>query len=203
MKKYRVRVKNNAFVFGEFSSKKEASIKLMEYINDVNKDLDENFLSPFEYEIEVVECGEVNEVITDFESAKKYLVGKTNDVFGVVKKRISKSIDPIKDAEILIKELNPKHIEALVALNRLFTIAEAWNKADGFVPDFSDTEQDKWFPWFEYDDDVAGFVYAYALNSPASARATVGSRLCFKTNERAEQFGKQFEGFYNKVFLPK
>ena len=39
MKKYRVRVKNSAFVFGEFSSKKEASIKLMEYINDVNKDL--------------------------------------------------------------------------------------------------------------------------------------------------------------------
>ena len=201
MKKYRVRVKNSAFVFGEFSSKKEASIKLMEYINDVNKDLDESFLSPFEYEIEVVECGEVNEVITDFESAKKYLVGKTNDVFGVVKKRLSKSIDPIKDAEILIKELNPKHIEALVALNRLFTIAEAWNKSDGFVPDFSDTEQDRWFPWFEYDDDVAGFVYAHALNSPASARATVGSRLYFKTSERAEQFGKQFIELYNKVFL--
>ena len=53
MKKYRVRVKNSAFVFGEFSSKKEASIKLMEYINDVNKDLDDSFISPFEYEIEL------------------------------------------------------------------------------------------------------------------------------------------------------
>ena len=201
MKKYRVRVKNSAFVFGEFSSKKEASIKLMEYINDVNTDLDECFLSPFEYEIEVVECGEVNEVITDFDSAKKYLVGKTNDVFGVAKKRLSKSIDPIKDPEILIKELNPKHIEALIALNRLFTIAEAWNKADGFVPDFSDCHQNKWVPWFKNDKDTAVFVCADTYNAPTAAGASIGCRLCFKTRERAEQFGKQFDHLYNKAFL--
>ena len=201
MKRYRVRVKNSAFVFGEVSSKKEASIKLMEYINDVNKDLDESFISPFEYEIEVVECGEVNEVITDFESAKKYLVGKINDVFGVAKKRLSKSIDPIKDAERLIKELNPKHIEALIALNELFTIAQAWNKADGFAPDFSDWSQNKWYPWFKYDKDAAGFVCATANYTPAYASAYLGCRLCFKTMARAEQFGKQFIELYNKVFL--
>ena len=201
MKRYRVRVKNSAFVFGEFSSKKEASIKLMEYINDVNKDLDESFISPFEYEIEVVECGEVNEVITDFESAKKYLVGKINDVFGVAKKRLSKSIDPIKDAERLIKELNPKHIEALIALNRLFTIAEAWNKADGFVPDFSNCRQNKWVPWFKNDKDTAVFVCADTYNAPTAAGPSIGCRLCFKTRERAEQFGKQFDHLYNKAFL--
>ena len=201
MKRYRVRVKNSAFVFGEFSSKKEASIKLMEYINDVNKDLDESFISPFEYEIEVVECGEVNEVITDFESAKKYLVGKINDVFGVAKERLSKSIDPIKDAERLIKELNPKHIEALIALNRLFTIAEAWNKADGFVPDFSNCRQNKWVPWFKNDKDTAVFVCADTYNAPTAAGPSIGCRLCFKTRERAEQFGKQFDHLYNKAFL--
>lgn len=201
MKKYRVRVKNSAFVFGEFSSKKEASIKLMEYINDVNKDLDESFLSPFEYEIEVVECGEVNEVITDFESAKKYLVGKINDVFGVSKKRLYKSIDPIKDVESFLKEINPKHIEALIALNRLFTIAEAWNKEDGFVPDFSNGNQCKYFPWFIYNNAAAGFVCAYTHYSPVYASAYLGSRLCFKTSERAAQFGKQFIHLYNKVFL--
>ena len=201
MKKYRVRVKNSAFVFGEFSSKKEASIKLMEYINDVNKDLDESFISPFEYEIEVVGCGEVNEVITDFESAKKYLAGKINDVFGVEKKRLSKSIDPIKDAEILIKEINPKHIEALIALNKLFTIADAWNKADGFVPDFSDWLQYKWFPWFKYNKETAGFVFSPTNHPPSNATAYFGSRLCFKTRERAEQFGKQFAELYNKIFL--
>ena len=144
MKKYRVRVKNSAFVFGEFSSKKEASSKLMEYINDVNKDLDECFLSPFEYEIEVVECGEVNEVITDFESARKFIGIKSNFDFTVAKKRLSKSVVPIKCVARLVNEINPKHIEALVALNRLFTIAEAWNRSDGFVPDFSNWNQAKW-----------------------------------------------------------
>ena len=189
MKKYRVKYKYSEKVFGEYNSREEASEKLMEYINEYNNVLDFHYISPFDFTLEEVECKEVNEVITDFERAKKYLAGNT------------KSTDPIKDAEILIKELNPKHIEALVALNRLFTIAEAWNKEDGFVPDFSDWYQDKWFPWFRYDKETAGFVYATTHYAPANAHAYFGSRLCFKTSERAAQFGKQFSDLYNKVFL--
>ena len=200
MKKFIVKYKEGGKVYGEYSSRKEASDKLMEHIHNFNKYFEGEYLSPFDFVLEVVECRDVNEVISDFENAKKYLVGKTNDVFGVVKKRLSKSIDPIKDAEILIKELNPKHIEALVALNRLFTITEAWNKADGFVPDFSDRSQTKWFPWFRYDKDAAVFVCATAY-SPTSTTAYFGPRLCFMTPERAEQFGKQFAELYNKVFL--
>ena len=193
MKKYIVKYKESGKVFGEYNSRKEASDKVMEYING-------HYISPFDFVLEEVECKEVNEVITDYESAKKYLVGKTNDVFGVTKK-LSKSIDPIKDAEILIKELNPKHIEALVAMNRLFTIAEAWNKEDGFVPDFSDWNQNKWYPWFGYNKDAAEFACTGSLNAPSTAHASSGSRLCFKTAKRAEQFGKQFIELYNKVFL--
>ena len=201
MEKFIVKYKDGEKVYGEYSSRKEASDKLMEHIHNFNKYFEGEYLSPFDFVLEVVECKEVNEVITDFESAKKYLVGKTNDVFGVVKKRPSKSIDPIKDAEILIKELNPKHIEALIALNRLFTIAEAWNKEDGFVPDFSDWQQDKWFPWFSYDKDAAVFVYGNTLNAPETAFAVVGSRLCFKSYARAAQFGKQFAELYKKLFV--
>lgn len=201
MKKYIVKYKDSEKIFGEYISRKEAANRLTDYIRYFNKKYDDEYLSPFDFCLEEVGCKDVNEVITDFESAKKYLVGKINDVFGVVKKRLSKSIDPIKDAEILIKELNPKHIEALVALNRLFTIAEAWNKADGFVPDFSDFSQDKFFPWFKYDKDTAGVVCADTYNAPTAAGASIGCRLCFKTRERAEQFGKQFIELYNKVFL--
>ena len=201
MEKFIVKYKDGEKVYGEYSSRKEASDKLMEHIHNFNKYFEGEYLSPFDFVLEVVECKEVNEVITDFESAKKYLVGKTNDVFGVVKKRPSKSIDPIKDAEILIKELNPKHIEALITLNRLFTIAEAWNKEDGFVPDFSDWQQGKWFPWFVYDEDAAGFVFANTFNTPTYAYASIGSQLCFKSSARAAQFGKQFADLYNKVFL--
>lgn len=202
MKKYIVKFKHNKEVFGEYNSRKEASKALMEYINHFNERVLKNdYISLFDFVLEEVECGSVNEIITDFESAIKYLVGNTNDDFIVDKERLSKSVVKIKKAEKLIKELNPKHIEALVALNELFTIAEAWNKADGFAPDFSDFSQDKCFPWFKYDKDAAGFVYAYTDYTPSYATAYIGSRLCFKSESRAEQFGKQFAELYNKVFL--
>ena len=201
MKKYIVKYKESGKVFGEYNSRKEASDILMEYIYYFNDCSDGDCISPFDFTLEEVECKEVNEVVTDFESAKKYLVGKINDDFIVDKKRLSKSIDPIKDAEKLIKELNPNHIEALVALNELFTIAEAWNKADGFVPDFSDWRQTKWFPWFKYNKDAAGFVFEHTNYTPTYAATHLGSRICFMTSERAEQFGKQFADLYNKVFL--
>lgn len=196
MKKFIVKYKDTNKTFGEFTSKEEASDKVMEYING-------HYISPFDFELEEVECNDVNEVITDFESARRALGFNSNSDFTVVKRSHYENTIQLKNVTKLVNEIAPKHLESLIALNELFTIAEAWNKADGFVPDLSDTEQDKWFPWFEYDNYVAGFVYAYSLNSPVSARATVGSRLCFKTEERAEQFGKQFADLYNKVFLSK
>ena len=196
MKKHVVKFKDSGMIFCECSSKKEASDKLMEYINGLNNAFADDYVSPFDFTIEEVEYKEVNEKITDFESAKKYLVGNTNDDFIVDKERFSKSVVKIKKAEMLIKELNPKHIEVLIAVNRLLTIAEAWNKADGFAPDFFDMEQDKWYPTFEYYKEK-GLVFHRTVTK------VFGSKLCFKTSERAEQFGKQFEELYNKVFLSK
>lgn len=185
-------------------SRKEAGETLMDYICDHNKDLDvddDDYLSPFDFVLEEVECTEVNEVITDFESARKALGFKPNMDFTVTQKVVSRNAVRLEDITRLVQSLNPSHIEALIALNELFTIAQAWNKEDGFVPDFSDCEQDKWFPWFVYDNDAAGFVYAYTHTSPSVAAAFFGSRLCFKSSARAAQFGKQFADLYNKVFL--
>ena len=176
----------------------------MDYICDHNEDLnidDDDYLSPFDFVLEEVECTEVNEVITDFESARKALGGKPNADFYVVKRKHSEKVANLEDVARLVTDINPMHIEALIALNKLFTIAQAWNKEDGFVPDFSDWNQDKWFPWFKYDEDVAGFMYASTASTPADAYPPFGSRLCFKTPERAEQFGKLFVDLYNKVFL--
>lgn len=180
-------------------SRKEAGETLMDYICDHNEDLnidDDDYLSPFDFVLEEVECKEVNEVITDFESARKALGLESNVDFELLGR-----FDKFDSIVQLISDINPMHIEALIALNELFTIAQAWNKEDGFVPDFSDWNQDKWFPWFKYDKDAAGFVYAYTKGTPTVANANIGSRLCFKTPERAEQFGKQFVDLYNKVFL--
>ena len=200
MKKYIVKYKDSEKVFGEYNSRKEASDILMEYIYYFNDCSDGDYISPFDFVLEEVECKEVNEVITDFERAIKYLVGNTNDDFIVDKERFSKSVVKIKKAEMLIKELNPKHIEVLIAVNRLLTIAEAWNKADGFVPDFSDYKQQKWFPLFDYTNDE-GFVYATTSYITSHATVPLSPQLYFKTRERATQFGKQFIHLYNKVFI--
>lgn len=175
------------------NSRKEAVKTLMNYIckdNDYLNVNNDNYLSPFDFTLEEVECGDINEVISDFESARETLGLKA---LGFLNK--------FDDVTKLISDINPKHIEALIVLNELFTIAEAWNKEDEFVPDFSDWEQDKWFPWFVYNKDAAGFVCANTTYAPTFAYATVGSRLCFKSSARAAQFGKQFAELYNKIFL--
>lgn len=202
MKKYIVKYIKDNKILGEYTSRQGAAIGMMMYINAYNEvcKVDER-LTPFDFVLEEVECKEVNKVITDFETARKALNLKPNDDFTVVKKKHSENIMQIEDVAWLVNELNPKHIEALIALNELFTIAEAWNKEDGFIPDFSDWHQEKWFPWFDYTKHAAMFVYTDASFTVTFAHETVGSHLCFKTRERAEQFGKQFADLYNKVFL--
>lgn len=186
------------------NSRKEAGESMMNYIRYHNEYLsvnDDNYLSPFDFTLEEVDVKDVNEVITDFESARKALGGKLNADFTVAKMILSGNVVQLEDVARLVTDINPKDVKALIALNELFTIAQAWNKEDGFVPDFSDKEQDKWFPWFEYNRDAAGFVFASASRTPSHAYAYIGSLLCFKSSARAAQFGRQFAKLYNKVFL--
>ena len=172
------------------NSRKEAGRELMRYLsyNNESRDVDSH-LSPFDFILEEVECGDINEVITDFESAREMLGLKA---LGFLNK--------FDDVTKLIGDINPKHIKALIALNELFTIAEAWNKEDNFIPDFSDANQHKYFPWFKYDENIARFVHV-SVDYTCKRSARLGSRICFKTFERAEQFGKQFVDLYNKIFL--
>ena len=186
------------------NSYNEAAQTLMDFLNANNDFLslkDDNYLTPFDFKIEEVECTEVNETITNFESARKALGIKPNTNFEVVNKKHSGKVAQFEDVARLVTDINPKHIKALIALNELFTIAEAWNKEDEFVPDFSDLNQDKWFPWFKYKKDIARFVFAGTDYTPMYTNANISSRLCFKTSKRAEQFGKQFIDIYNEIFL--
>ena len=185
-----------------YESCEEAGASMMNYIRYHNENCDaDNYLSPFDFILEEVYVKDVNETVTDFNSARKALGGKPNADFTVAKMILSGNVVQLEDVARLVTDIIPKHIEALIALNKLFTIAQAWNKEDGFVPDFSDWNQGKWFPWFVYDEDAAGFVFASASRTPSHAYAYIGSLLCFKSSARAAQFGKQFAKLYNKVFL--
>lgn len=195
MKKYIIKYASGSeqtIMRAVYESRKEAEEALLIYLCDHNEKCDDSsYLSPFDFTVEEVDVKDVNETITNFESARKALSADFTT--------FNKS--QLRDGLNLMTSLNSKHIEALIALNKLFTIAQAWNKEDNFVPDFSNEKQNKWFPWFEYNKNVAGFVYATTGNTPTAGHTLIGSRLCFKTQERAEQFGKQFADLYNKVFL--
>lgn len=204
MKKYLVTNKKTQEICGKFDSKSEAADEMLGFIEEHNEDVDsddEEYLTPFDFTLEEIESKEINEVVTTYEEAREYLGGKPNADFTVAKKILSGNHVKLDDVANLVSEVNPKHIKALIAYNRLCTIAQAWNKADGFEPDFSNTSQYKYFPWFEYSRDAAGFVYAGTNYAATAALASIGSRLCFMTRERAEQFGKQFIDLWNDVFL--
>ena len=204
MKQYILKQIGDNEPIGKYSNKADAVDDMDTIIADHNEDLDsddDGFLTPFDFTLELVECQDVNETITNFDEARAFLGGKPNIDYTVSKKVLSSNCVQLADVTRLVQDVNPKHIKALIALNELFTIAQAWNKADDFVPDFSNSMQDKWFPWFVYDKGAAGFVCAHTSYTPAAADAYIGSRLCFKTQNRAIQFGKQFVGLYNQVFL--
>lgn len=204
MKKYLVTNKKTQEICGKFDSKSEAADEMLGFIEEHNEDVDsddEEYLTPFDFTLEEIESKEINEVVTDYEKAREYLGGKPNADFTVAKKILSGNCVQLEDVTRLVSELNPKHVKAIIAFNRLCTIAQAWNKEDDFTPDFSNRNQEKWFPWFVYSDDAAGFVYAATYNAAAYAAATIGSRLCFKTSARARQFGEQFIDLWNQVLL--
>lgn len=204
MKKYLVTNKKTQEICGKFDSKSEAADEMLGFIEEHNEDVDsddEEYLTPFDFTLEEIESKEINEVVTDYEKAREYLGGKPNNDYTVAKKILSGNCVQLDDVSRLVRDLNPAHIQALIALNELFTIAQAWNKEDEFEPDFSNPNQYKYYPWFVYEKDAAGFVSAHTDYTAALAPANFGSRLCFKTANRARQFGEQFTDLFNKVFL--
>lgn len=206
MIKYKLSNAENGEILGQFKTRQDAADAMNQYIAETNDGLDpsdEEWLTPFDFDLEEVEVKEApNEIIVDYNSAREYLGGKANKQFTVSQRVANMNTVPgLMDVTRLVDALNPSHVEALIALNELFTIAQAWNKADDFVPDYSDRRQAKWFPWFVYDKDRAGFVCANTYNAPSNTNAYIGSRLCFKTANRARQFGEQFIDLWNKVLL--
>lgn len=181
---YQLKQRGDDEVLGTYGTPQKAAEAMAEIIEDNNDDLDEDeegWVTPFDFHLEEVEVEqEINELVDSYEAASRYLNLTAN---GSVK----------------LSHVNPRHLQALISLNALFTIADAWNKADNFVPDFDNTGQRKWWPWFRKT--PAGFVCATTNYTASTTSAILGSRLCFKSSERARQFGEQFIDLWNDFLL--
>ena len=109
---------------------------------------------------------------------------------------------------------NNKNDTDILAYLKLRIICAALN--EGWEPQFTEDEW-RYYPWFtlwtedelseksdewktdrhlistgEYQTDYAGLVYATSDDAPSRAYATVGSRLCLKSDTLAVYCGKQF-----------
>lgn len=132
-----------------------------------------------------------NEQIKSFEDAVRFLGIDEVDNEDYLFYMQGFPVPILANDEDIIRKIN--------AYAKLITIATAWNKIDGFVPDWEYTSQYKYFPLFEYSRDAAGFVCTNTLSTATVASANYGSRLCFKTRERAKQFGEQFIDLWNDL----
>jgi hypothetical protein len=80
-----------------------------------------------------------------------------------------------------------------IAYKKLKIIIKALN--EGWTPDWSNTNQRKWYPWMKWNGSGFGFSTSYC--DRWAAVTTVGSCLCFKSEELAIYATKQFEAIYN------
>ena len=171
MKKFIVKLKSDDSIIGTFDTKVEASEFVTEAIDDNQID------TVFDV---VCEEKDIDDYPLTFGDACKFL--------------------GIPESAIALKGDNGI-AKSAVAFYKLAIIAKAWNKIDGFVPDFSNSDQFKYYPWFVYKSTHAGFVTAATYHAASDASAGIGSRLCFKSSATARKFGETFTALYNEMFL--
>jgi len=82
------------------------------------------------------------------------------------------------------------------AYKKLKIIAKAINQ--GWVPDWDNTNERKWFPWFSLS---SGFGFVGSDYRYAGSHTGVGSRLCFESEEKADYAGKQFTAIYEEFLI--
>lgn len=119
---------------------------------------------------------EVTERIKTFEDAQRETGAPDTPEFNEVPEEVREFLKAIYQAAVITK--------ALVG---------DWN------PDWNDSSQRKWFPWFRLSS--GGFVFTDTHYDYSDAYAGSTSRLCFPTEELAEYAGRQFTDVYSRIIL--
>lgn len=92
-----------------------------------------------------------------------------------------------------------------IARRKLETIAAALN--EGWKPDWNNTDQYKYYPYFYIQENAkgayAGLSCAATSNAAANTNANIGSRLCFYASRLARYAGNQFTDLYEQILIEK
>lgn len=84
-----------------------------------------------------------------------------------------------------------------VAYRKVKLIVQAFN--EGWEPDWSDSNQTKYYPWFNMPGS-SGSGFSFGGYDNWDTASLVGSRLCFKSRALCIYAAKQFEDIYNEFF---
>lgn len=93
-----------------------------------------------------------------------------------------------------------------IARRKLETIAAALN--EGWKPDWNNTDQYKYYPYFYIQENAkgkgsAGLSCASTSYAAANTSAYFGSRLCFYASRLARYAGNQFTDLYEQILIEK
>lgn len=111
-----------------------------------------------------------------------------------------KSVDDLLAENGLTKAQFDKRCESLSDDEKAFRILKmlAVTLNEGWTPDWSDSNQYKYYPWFEMGGS-SGFRFDGSVRWVSGS--DVGSRLCFKTRELAEHAGNNFTEVYKQFMV--
>lgn len=92
-----------------------------------------------------------------------------------------------------------------IARRKLETIAAALN--EGWKPDWNNTDQYKYYPYFYIQENAkgafAGLSCANTSHAASNTNASLGSRLCFYASRLARYAGNQFTDLYEQILIEK
>lgn len=116
-----------------------------------------------------------------------------------VTERIKTFFDVLEDQGITTAEFEKQCIGLTpdeIAYKQIKLIAQTLN--EGWVPDWTDGQWNKYRPYFNFNDTSA--VGGFSFNDYVYDRSTssVGSRLCYKSGELAKYAGTTFLEIYRK-----
>lgn len=86
---------------------------------------------------------------------------------------------------------------SVIAYTKLIIIARALN--EGWSPNWNDSDEYKYYPWFKMS--ASGSGLSYYDYDYWRTHSDVPARLCFKSSELSEYAGNQFVELYKEYFL--
>lgn len=179
MKKFRVQDKSKRDgrnIVGTYDSMQEANDAAMGYI-DENDDV-----RIFDLAVVEIEVAEPYDNVKSYEDACRVL-----------------GVEPVDEQAMAAAGFRADDI----ARRKLETITAALN--DGWKPDWNDTDQYKYVPWFwikpRPGQTTAGLASANTYRAPSYTLASFGSRLCFKNAAVARYAANQFTELYALILV--